>query len=621
MSACAVMAIASAPAPACAEAVQPAAGEGSGAHATAYPGRKWEPGPALYGATIVDDVPVTMDDGVVLRASIAYPTDPATGKRAAGRFPVVIEHTPYVRLGQPVTPNTYLTEHGYIYVLVRARGTGASGGEMAFFAPREGLDGKEIIDWAAHRLEGADGRIALIGCSFPAGIALTDAAYVGPNSPVKAVIAACNGLEQVNRETWFIGGLPTTGGWNFTSYAPNLMGRSPASMRFFEQMSKGLEGGGEPAYAAFWRNRTPMSLAQNIVDNGIPVLLWSGWNDIVETGALRAYAALQNAYDRRPVYAAMAPDQPVTPRYQIIMGNWEHAGGLDAGVYLEWLETWLKGVDTGIEKTTTPMHLFEAGSGRWINAARYPIVADSASWRLGSGVLQASPSAQAGAETLTWGDPAQPGSRLTYTSPPLPEGATLAGPISATIYAASSKRNLELIARLFDVAPDGSAAQISLGAVLGSQRALDPAKTWRDHRGAAVWPWPRLEGDDYLTPGEVYRFEIGLAPRQWGVAPGHRLRLELTSQTPGEVCPPSGRPAKNGDDPCKLTAPQRSTVPGGVYKILYGPKWPSALNLPQLPWSAFPSAAAGVPPTAWSENQRRLETREVTLPLDWGSSK
>ncbi len=53
----------------------------------------------------------------------------------------------------------------------------------------------------------------------------------------------------------------------------------------------------------FWRERGRLPSAQQIVDNGIPVLLWSGWGDIVEIGALRAYTGLQNAYAKRPVYA------------------------------------------------------------------------------------------------------------------------------------------------------------------------------------------------------------------------------------------------------------------------------------------------------------------------------
>lgn len=77
---------------------------------TAYPGGKWEPGPARYGAVVADDVTITMDDGVLLEASIAYPTDKATGQRAPGRFPVLIEHSPYVQLGAPIRPLTSIAK-------------------------------------------------------------------------------------------------------------------------------------------------------------------------------------------------------------------------------------------------------------------------------------------------------------------------------------------------------------------------------------------------------------------------------------------------------------------------------------------------------------------------------
>src|SRR5918911_1233568 len=93
------------------------AGAPAVASPTPYPGGVWEPGPARYGTTIVDEVPVTMDDGIVLQASVAYPTDPVTGRRAPGRFPVAIEHTPYVYLSAPVTPITYFAQHGYLSVL------------------------------------------------------------------------------------------------------------------------------------------------------------------------------------------------------------------------------------------------------------------------------------------------------------------------------------------------------------------------------------------------------------------------------------------------------------------------------------------------------------------------
>jgi predicted acyl esterase len=598
--------------------------EASAAELTSYPGGKWEPGPARYGAVTVDEVPLTMDDGVILRASISYPTDLLTGQRAAGTFPVVIEHTPYVRLGQPVNPITYLTEHGYIYVVVRTRGMGTSTGEVARQNPREALDGKAIVDWAAHKLEGSDGRIALLGCSYPAGVALASAAHVGPDSPVKAVVAACNGMNMNGSVLSMVGGMMTTGFWNYMPRAPRaLWGGNPAAVSYAERMMAEVQSGGDAAYDRdFARDRTPLRWVQNIVDNGMPVLLWTGWRDIADVRAIRTYVAFQNAYAKRPVHAPMAPDQQVSPRYQIIVGDWEHAVGLDAGIYLQWLETWVKGVDTGISKTRTPMHLFEPGSKRWVNLARYPVTTNYTRWSFnGAGKLVSGNAKGNGSEQLVWGDPAQKGSKLVLSTPPLAQGATLAGPISATIYASSSNTNLQLLAHLFDVAPDGSATPLSKGVMMGSLRAIDPSRSWTDARGTVIQPWQTLERDDYLKPGKVYRFDLGLAPRLWAINPGHSLRLELTTQSPLDVCPPSGAPPRNGTDPCRLTAPQQASVPGGVYKILYGPKWPSALNLPQLPWKVFPEARAGVVPTAWNENQRRLESRELTLPLDWGSDQ
>ncbi len=46
------------------------------------------------------------------------------------------------------------------------------------------------------------------------------------------------------------------------------------------------------------------------------------------------------------------------------------------------------------------------------------------------------------------------------------------------MYANSSNTNLELIATLAGVAPDGTAVPITFGAVLDSQRALSPLNLW-----------------------------------------------------------------------------------------------------------------------------------------------
>ena len=602
------------------------AGQALAAKAT-YPGGVWEPGPARYGATVTDDVPVTMDDGVVLNASIAYPTDLASGRRARGPFPVVVEHMPYVQFAVPVKVNPFFAEHGYISVQVRARGLGKSGGEVQFLSPREGLDGKAIIDWAAHTLEGSDGRVGLIGCSWPGAIAMTDAAAVGPGSPLKAAVAACSGMENMHRQSWLNAGLPTMSFWQFAELGPQLTGNSAAGQRYFRRFADSVLSGGDMAHDAdYWRDRGRVALARNIVDNGVPMLLWGGWGDVLETGTVRAYVALQNAHARRPLEAPMATGQAVTPRYQLIMGGWGHGQGLDMGVFLQWMDTWVKGIDTGIQNTPTPMHVFEPGSDRWLNLTGYPVVEQNTRWSLGAqGQLQpASAGAPAGRDELRYGQPDAPDARLTYTSAPLAQGATIAGPMSVTLHASSSNTNLVVIGRLYDVAPDGSAVLISRGALLGSQHKLDKAKSWRDTAGNITWPWPLLARDEYLTPNRDYRFDLALAPRQWGVRPGHRIRLEFTTQTPADRCPATGVPPVNDSDPCRLTRPQEQTVPGGVYAIALGGATPSTLNLPMLPYQHFPAVRAAMLSYPWNEGQRAVggpHAEPFALPLDWGRER
>ena len=37
---------------------------------------------------------------------------------------------------------------------------------MSWFGQRQGQDGAELVNWAAHSLSGSDGRVGLDGCSY-----------------------------------------------------------------------------------------------------------------------------------------------------------------------------------------------------------------------------------------------------------------------------------------------------------------------------------------------------------------------------------------------------------------------------------------------------------------------
>ncbi len=583
---------------------------------TAYPGGRWQPPPASYAAGAANDTTIALADGTRLAATVAYPVDTASGARATGPFPVIVEFTPYLRLGQPVGVIPYFVERGYIHAVVRPRGTGGSTGQMQQFTSQDGRDGAAVVDWAA-ALEDADGRVAMAGCSYPAATALATAAAARKDSPLKVVVAACIGLDMQHRQVWTSNGLPNAA---LSAYAPRagaMMGEQPSVTGYFADFLKGVMAGGPEAYDGYWQDRLPLSRAADIVANGIPVLLWTGWSDINEIGGLHAYHALQNAAAGRPVDALMDTAR-TDPRWQIIVGDWSHAQGLDVGVYLQWFETWLKGIDTGIARTATPMHVYEKGTGRWVNLAGYPVARTSTRLQFGpGGTLAEAMPANNGSAQLRWGSPEASDGSVAFTSEPFAEGATIAGPISATIYAASSNTNLELIANLYDVAPNGEAQRISIGALLGSQSRLDPERSWRDDAGTMTWPWPLLLRDEYLQPDRVQRFDLFLALRQWGLAPGHRVRLVLTTQSPASVCPPEGEPTFVSE-PCRLTAPQQATLPGGVYRIGFGEGQPSSLNLPLLPYRAFATAESGPTPTRWDETNRRMAPATTTLPLDWG---
>jgi predicted acyl esterase len=595
-----------------------------GRASTPWPGGRWQPDPQSFKMTVVSGVPITMDDGVVLFANVGYPASMATGARAPGRFPVLLTQNPYV--GPSEQPDSFYVSRGYIFVSVDVRGTvqsvapGNAPLPNQLFSPRDAQDGVELVNWAAHQLDGSNGVVGLVGCSFLGIDQLFTAAALGPRSPVKATVPACSSH---GYDSYFAGGIPGPSIGLFGVVA-GIFGQQHIK----ENTASGLalqaevRAGGPRAYDNdYWQVRTTSpDLAAQIVRNNIPALLWTGWNALDGTGVLEFYAALQNAYAHRPPSGPMSTRQPVTGRYQVIDGPWTHGQGLDESIQLEWFDTWLKGQHTRIADTDTPMHLFEMGSARWVNAATYPVVDRYTPLFLGpAGTLSDRPPSPhngrrssdpppSGADTVTWALPAQPDSTLSYTTAPFAQGATLAGPISATIYAASSNTNLELIATLSDIAPDGSATEMTHGDLLGSLGAVDPQKTWLDRDGLVTLPAHPYAADVLLTPGAVNRYDIKVFPTVWSLQPGHSLRLTLSTQSDPSTCR-SQLSLLVPNRPCILTAPQTRTLPGGVYTIQRTPLYPSAIDLPLLPDLFLPTARSATTPTS----------NNLTEPLGWQS--
>jgi uncharacterized protein len=125
---------------------------------------EWQPDPPKYEFELTKDLDVQMDDGVHLRVDVYSPVDPMTRKRAPGKFPVLLEQTPYgkdrLAAGSANTAK-YFVSRGYIFAVADLRGFGNSQGQAAWFGSRMGRDGAELADWAAH-LGSANGKVGLI---------------------------------------------------------------------------------------------------------------------------------------------------------------------------------------------------------------------------------------------------------------------------------------------------------------------------------------------------------------------------------------------------------------------------------------------------------------------------
>lgn len=570
---------------------------------SSWPGGHWQPDPVSFGMSVVHSVPLKMSDGVTLIANVGYPANLSTGARATGAFPVLLTQDPYPDEDQP---NSFYVTRGYINAVVEVRGTidtyGPGGTEVVspFFGPRQTKDSVALVHWA-HNLSGSNGKVGLDGCSFLGIDQIFTAAAVGPHSPVKEILPACASNDYNN---YFAGGIPSQIAGLFNSpLAQTLDGtkNEAANNRQNNAVERQFVSGGPLAYnRSFWQERTTFNVAPAIVHNGIPALLWSGWYPTDGPGSLLEYSIFQNTYAHRPAYGPMAPGQKVTGRYEIVVGPWMHAQGLDESMQLEWYDTWLKDEATGMTDTTTPMHLYVLQRGQWVNGADYPMTDDYTAYHLaGSGTLSTG-NASSGSATLHWAQPTTSQGSLTFESQPFADEQFVGGPIAATVYARSNNRNLELIGTLFDVAPSGQSTQIATGTILASLRSVTQSRSWFDKNDLMVRPYHPYFVDSYAPRNTVQRYDIGLTPTLYAVLPGHHLRFTLTTQASADSCA-SLLSALTTPLPCILSAPQRKTLPGGVYQVVWSTNKPSSINVPLLPAEVLQTTYSAVTPTSNGE--------------------
>jgi putative CocE/NonD family hydrolase len=602
----------------------------------------WQPEKAIYGTASRNDIAVKGAGGTTIRVNEIYPTT-ANGQAAKGKFPVVMTMTPYGKgsggssaPGSAAAPgggsptggaDNYLVQRGYINVVEDVRGTGDSNGSWGLFDPIEQRDAIKVLHWAAH-LGHSDGRVGTYGPSYLGIDQMMLAGAVGAHSPLKAIfpMVAAN---DAYRDTSFMGGLldfefsetylGLTGGLNTVNpvsdgLTDNAMLAQLASIEadhvnglasYHAATTEQILSDGPEAYdASYWKARAPQTVIRRIVKNRIPAFLVGGEFDIFQHGEPTNFAELQNAADGRSVTAPMRAGQPVTGRYQLIDGPWEHINGSSVDVdqlELEWFDTWLKHEHTGMAKTKTPLHYYDLGTGKFRETTTYPFTgASPQKLYLGSGkALSAQQPTAAGSDTIAWspvGDlcarstdqwamggisipshtaglmaPCADDDRttalepdaVTYTTKPFAAARTLAGPIAANLYATSTTPETQWVAEVEMVTPSGASYPLTEGALLGSLRAVNAKRSWKSD-GVTVLPYhPYTKASQQpVTVGKLTRYDIEIFPTLATIPKGDSLRVTIAT----------------ADTPHLLPLPSELTkLAGGVYTIEHSAQAPSAL--------------------------------------------
>ena len=302
-----------------------------------------------------------------------------------------------------------------------------------------------------------------------------------------------------------------------------------------------------PSYDAFWQ-RFDIEAQHRRFE--APAFHLTGWYDTLLTGTLRNFAGLR---------AHAATD--VARRHQrLVVGPWTHArptlqstkvGDVDFGpqagfsaqqAYEQWFDRWLRGRGSAEAESAAPVRIFVMGENKWRDEHEWPLSrARATPYYLhsggranslnGDGVLGTNPPADEAPDRYTY-DPKNPvptgaiggysripsdqrptegrADVLVYTTPPLAENLEVTGPLSVTLWIASSARDTDFTAKLVDVRPDGTARAINDGIL---------RVRYRRSKSRPV----------LLTPGEPTEITIDIGATSNVFMAGHRIRLDISS--------------------------------------------------------------------------------------------
>ncbi|MGA7454328.1 MAG: CocE/NonD family hydrolase [Rhodoplanes sp.] len=506
------------------------------------------------GMCIDWDVPIEMDDGLILRADVYRPAD-------KGRHPVLLSYGPYAKglafqAGYPsawerivaqhpdvaagssnkyqnwevVDPEKWVP-HGYACVRVDSRGCGCSPGYVDHFSPRETQDLCQCITWAGTQ-SWSNGKVGLNGISYY-GINQWHVASLQP--AYLAAMCIWEGAADWYRDMTHHGGILSTFWANWYDMQVKTVqygagergGRSPAH----GQLVCGPEIFSEVELA---RNRCDFGneIAAHPLDDAYHQARSAKWEKVTVPFFSAANWGGQGLHARGNFEGFMraASEQKWLEVHGI--EHWTHFyTGYGRSLQRRFFDHFLKGEDNGWDRQPCVLLQVRHPGERFAERAENEWPLARTQWTrfyldLSNHALLREPPARDASQSFS-----ALGDGLTFLTPPLDRETEITGPSAAKLCLSSTTVDADmfLVLRVFagdlkEVTFQGAIdphTPIGQGWMRASHRKLDPALS------LPYRPYHAHDEVQPLIPGEPVELDVEIWPTSIVVPAGYRIGLTL----------------------------------------------------------------------------------------------
>ena len=507
------------------------------------------------GMRVEFDVPIVMDDGLVLRADVFRP-------EGDQRYPVIMTSGPYGKWlsyqdGYPTVWKLFADDHpeaiegssnayqvwevadpekwvgdGYVCIRVDSRGAGRSPGVMSIWSPRETKDYHDCIEWAGVQ-PWSNGKVGLNGISYY-GMNQWQVAATQP--PHLAAICPWEGAADFYRDVSHHGGIFSTFCTNWfdtqvrivqhglgtngpeSTIVPGEYVCGPETLSA-DELSANLVEFGEESLANPLMNDRWRSMSPDWSKVVVPFLSAANWGGqgLHPRGNFEGFMRAASKEKWLEVHG---------------LEHWTHfytPYGLD--LQKRFFGHYLKGIDTGWGDQPPVMLQVRSPGPEFENREEQEWPLQRTKWTnyfLDAEHLTLGAKEQSSKASVTY-DAAEDG--VTFLTAPYETATEITGPLAAKLFVSSETTDADifLVVRLFspdlhEIVFSGTVdphTPIAQGWLRASHRELDPSlsQPWR--------PYHTHEREQPLVPGEVVELDVEIWPTCIVVPAGYRIGLTV----------------------------------------------------------------------------------------------